>query len=62
MKFKIKTTFTEGELRVVRRFAWLPVATNNAWVWLEAYEVLQRLYGSTADTSFWLDLERRSLP
>jgi hypothetical protein len=65
MKWKIKVSPKDNDLRTIRRFAWIPIQIrvyqDNSHslylVWLESYQVNQ-LYKSDkgwTDISMWID-------
>jgi hypothetical protein len=65
MKWKIKVSPKDNDLRTIRRFAWIPIKiifykyTSHSLylVWLESYQVNQ-LYKSDkgwTDISMWID-------
>jgi len=41
MRFKVNVQPNDGDFRVVKKFAWIPVVANNlehTWIWLEKYD------------------------
>ena len=69
MKFKIENENDPilGDIRTVRRFAWLPVFCKDHIVWFEDYESVQRYCfvakKSKPDYSHftWLEIDRKEI-
>ena len=51
MRFK-KTK--HGETRIVKKFAWVPIAIDEEWVWLEFYMCEEQWFES--EQCFWHSL------
>lgn len=52
-----KPTPKPGDVRYIRRFAWLPVEIRDHTVWLERYEATQRLVLGVEEDR-WEDIGR----
>lgn len=59
MKWKARIHPKDGDLRWVKRFAFLPTRVKDSWIWLEYYIAIDCFFGhgSGDATNKWIEME-----